>query len=522
MPDFEITSPDGQKYVVTGPEGSTEQQALAHLQSQLGASSAPAVGIGEDLAKTALPSVARAGISTLGMPGDVGELVSKGADALGVPEWLKTPLAAAGGVIPFAGALRGPTSEQITQKVEGVTGPLYKPQTGVGQAFDTAAQLAPALLGGPETLGVKALTRVAAPTAAIEATRQFTDNPYAQAGAGVLGSIAAHRIAKPPLAAPRLTPEQVVEAGVEKLRSPEITAVKLKSHPIEQLANSAAGDLRREKLNPTLAPGTHSLVEELKIPINKVNGVPIHDLESIDTVRRRLSKIAGNPLAGEDQAAATLVIKKIDKYVENLPQSHLLAGNAKAAVGALLEGRADYAHGMSAGRIAERIRNADLQNNSTHSQGNFTNAAKQKFRGLLTSKKQGRGLTPEDLQGVEAMIGGSRAGNAVSGVAKLFGGGGGLGMLTGSAVGGLFGGPVAAAALPAGAYALRRVGDAITRRNANKILKNIIDRSPEAKKWAAIQKRLNAKNPRGLTASQTGLLSGAFSPAFRGLLPLGQ
>lgn len=35
MPDFEITAPDGTRYQVTGPEGATEQDALAHLQSQL-------------------------------------------------------------------------------------------------------------------------------------------------------------------------------------------------------------------------------------------------------------------------------------------------------------------------------------------------------------------------------------------------------------------------------------------------------------------------------------------------------
>lgn len=471
------------------------------------------VGVGEDLAKTAGPSAVRAVTSTLGTPGDVGELISQVSDKVGVPQSLRSALATVGQAVPFVAGLRGPTSGQLNQQVENVTGPLYKPQTGVGQAFDTAAQLAPALIGGPETLGAKLAARVAAPTAAIEATRQVTDSPYAQAGAGIVGAIAGHRLTGPPAATTRPSPEQVVEAGVEKLRSPEIAAVKIKSQSVEQLSDSIANELRREKLNPTLAPGTTSLVGELKVPINN-----LHDLESIDTVRRRLSKIAGNPLAGEDSAAATLAIKRIDKYTENLPQSHLLSGNAKAAVRALLEGRADYAHGMSAGRIAERIRNAELQADSTHSGGNFNNAMRQKLRPLLTSKKQGRGLSEEDLSLVETAVTGSRAGNALRATGKLFGGGGGLGMMTSSAIGGLFGGPVAAMALPAAAYATKRAGDIITRRNAEKILKNIIDRSPEAKKWAAIQKRINANKPKRLTAAQTGLLAGAFSPASRGLL----
>lgn len=42
MPSYKITAPDGHSYKVTVPEGATEQDALKHLQSQLGASNKPA------------------------------------------------------------------------------------------------------------------------------------------------------------------------------------------------------------------------------------------------------------------------------------------------------------------------------------------------------------------------------------------------------------------------------------------------------------------------------------------------
>lgn len=41
MPVFEITSPDGKKYRVTGPDGSTADQALAQVQKQAGAAPPP-------------------------------------------------------------------------------------------------------------------------------------------------------------------------------------------------------------------------------------------------------------------------------------------------------------------------------------------------------------------------------------------------------------------------------------------------------------------------------------------------
>lgn len=42
MPTFEFTSPEGKKYRINGPDGSTKEQAFGILQQQLGGSSAPA------------------------------------------------------------------------------------------------------------------------------------------------------------------------------------------------------------------------------------------------------------------------------------------------------------------------------------------------------------------------------------------------------------------------------------------------------------------------------------------------
>src|SRR5262252_1247030 len=41
MPDFEFTSPQGQKYVITGPEGSTQEEAFQNLQKTLSQSIQP-------------------------------------------------------------------------------------------------------------------------------------------------------------------------------------------------------------------------------------------------------------------------------------------------------------------------------------------------------------------------------------------------------------------------------------------------------------------------------------------------
>lgn len=61
MPRFEITAPDGHKYEITAPEGATEQQALAHFQSQFKAS-APADSYKETAQKQSVGKNLLAGI----------------------------------------------------------------------------------------------------------------------------------------------------------------------------------------------------------------------------------------------------------------------------------------------------------------------------------------------------------------------------------------------------------------------------------------------------------------------------
>jgi hypothetical protein len=62
MPSFEITAPNGKKYRVDGPEGSTAEQALAQVQKQLGVPAAAApetkTTIGQDLKQVAIDAIA--------------------------------------------------------------------------------------------------------------------------------------------------------------------------------------------------------------------------------------------------------------------------------------------------------------------------------------------------------------------------------------------------------------------------------------------------------------------------------
>src|SRR6476646_2339053 len=41
MPIFEVTSPDGRRFEVNGPDGSTQADAIAYIQQQIGKQAAP-------------------------------------------------------------------------------------------------------------------------------------------------------------------------------------------------------------------------------------------------------------------------------------------------------------------------------------------------------------------------------------------------------------------------------------------------------------------------------------------------
>jgi hypothetical protein len=49
MPDYEITSPDGKKFVVTAPDGATQEQVLAYAQEQFAQAPAKEAGILESI-----------------------------------------------------------------------------------------------------------------------------------------------------------------------------------------------------------------------------------------------------------------------------------------------------------------------------------------------------------------------------------------------------------------------------------------------------------------------------------------
>lgn len=176
--------------------------------------------VGADIAKSAGIGLAKGALGLAGISGDArtlgSNLVSKGAGALGYDLSPDT----VGSALKFVPGLGGPTSSQLTSATENLTGPLYQPKTTAGEYAQTAGEFAPALIGGPESLASKALTRVAIPALTSETAGQIAHQvapatePYVRAATALVGGIGASKIGDAVSAA--VTPQANVSADLAR------------------------------------------------------------------------------------------------------------------------------------------------------------------------------------------------------------------------------------------------------------------------------------------------------------------
>lgn len=444
-----------------------------------------------DVMKSAGSGVAKGALNVLGAPGDIGSMVSRGAQAIGVPESVRNAAGTAMSALPMTRPFaRGATSQDLQNQVEQVTGEFYKPQTTAGKYAHSVGEFVPGALIPATKLG--RVANVVAPGVASEAAGQATEGtaaePYARAGAALLGGAAASRIGRVnPSTMQRAAGTaderiaEVQQAAERGYQSPAIGAVEFRPGVVDALSNTVTRQLDRARFNDRLAPQTRGILDDLRNPVNG----SAHTIEDLQTARQQLSTIAGNFGNPTEQAAASRAIEAITNYIGRMPQSHLARGNAAEATEAWNTARSNYASAKTAQKVQDKLYAAEQQAASANSGANVGNASRQKLRAMLTNPKQGRGLTEAEGTAIEQTVQGSRLANALRTGGNLLGGGGGLGALLTGAVGGAAAGPVGLA-LPAVGRALKMAGDSVTRQQANRIVDAILERAPET---AAIQQR---------------------------------
>lgn len=161
----------------------------------------PSVSVAEDVAKAAGSGVVKGVVGVATTPRTVIDLAGSAARWAGSKlfgeEAINTaaPYAQkawniAARASPILSSSLGPTNAEVTQKVEEVTGPLYKPQTTAGEFAHTIGEFAPGAAMMPGSAAARIGLGVVAPAIGSETAGQVTKGSQLEPLARVAGAVA--------------------------------------------------------------------------------------------------------------------------------------------------------------------------------------------------------------------------------------------------------------------------------------------------------------------------------------------
>lgn len=506
MPTFEFTSPEGKTYSVEGPEGATQEQAFQILQQQIGApKAASGPGIGEDLAGVAKAAPGRIVAGLAGIPGD---LLHAGQRLLGDN--------------------LTPESSYGSRAIAKSLGSDYEAKTETGRVAQKGLDFLPAVIGGPEALGAKLLTRVAAPVAASEAGRAVGgpvgEVAGALAGAAGAGSIA-QRIGAAGKAAKNIpTAEDTIKAAKGQFKVAE--DMNLTVTP--DWASNAAAKMRADLKG--FDPEAQGVVfkaadrlENLGVPTPAVPFKPV-EMNDVELIRKQLTTLKTSPDASVREAARKAISSLQDSQLAVAP-GQTLRGDAGAYTQTMKDAIGNYAAGKRSNTVMGKVALGDLNAATAGSGANEDNALRQAIKQLvrpvnndIVPKASRLGFNKEEIAAMNKVARGTPIGNTARYLGKLAPTGSVSGVLSGGA-GFAAAGPAGAIALPAAGYLAKKIGDLSTKKAVAALDSLVRSRSPLAQQVAAqLPPAVVQRLP-----SSTKLLLGQASlrPAVNQLVPQG-
>jgi hypothetical protein len=254
-------------------------------------------------------------------------------------------------------------------------------------------------------------------------------------------------------------PSDVMAARDSAYQNPAVTGLQIDPQAAKNFVDTTRQGMLTQKVDPIVAPTVDKLLTNLEAP----RFGPTHGLSDFDLVRQSLGDVPYT-----EGRAAGIARKSIDSYLGNIPPKDVVSGNAALAKELLLDARGNHAALKRYEDVADALARADNQAPSIYSGQNVNNATRQQFRPILNekmgvSKSSGfQDFTPAELAQTKKVVHGTTTGNLARFIEKE------MSKLPIPFVGRLAG-------LPA-----RAVGNASTRRQAEKLAEALMSRSPLA------------------------------------------
>jgi hypothetical protein len=354
----------------------------------------------------------------------------------------------------------------------------------------------PASWIGPGGVAIKAGGAVLS-SAASEAAGQATEGTAWETPARVAGALtggaAAAKVLGPatPKAAIPEYPELKGIAG-QQYTAARNSGVEFDPRGVSQFATRAEQELSGPNHGFTGgrdgdAPRAFAILERLQ---NPPAGATV-TASNVDALRKNVARLARETNEGKptpDAAAASILLKRLNGYLEAPPSGHVVAGDADAYLRLTREANGNYAAGQRLRDWQTKLDNAELDANGQIA-GSLENRTKIAARQILKSPKASRGLDDAETAQLELINNGGPVSNTLRHLGR---GGAGVIPLMGQAAAapGVFavgGGPgLAAQALVAATlYGARKGSEAITKNRAQELAEMLAKRSPEYERRVA-------------------------------------
>lgn len=229
------------------------------------------------------------------------------------------------------------------------------------------------------------------------------------------GAVAAKAVgAKPAEAAIPTRPELKASATGHYTAARE-SGLQIAPDALGKMAAQTEQELLREGFDPET-----KIFKTLRAVQNAPEGSFV-SAQNLDTLRKYFGRIARETSEGkptEQAAQATIALKNLNRFTENLPANSRLAGDAEAYLHETRLGNQDYAAGQQL-RDAENRITAARTNYEGSIAARLDNQLKAQFRPILKSEAKQRGLTDEQVAAIDKLNKGSLVQRSASQIGRF-------------------------------------------------------------------------------------------------------
>lgn len=367
-----------------------------------------------DWATSAIRGLAKGAMSAAGQIGDVMDYGARGvewaAEKMGGPQLTEEQHQRLSKMArPF------PTTAENIEKLELLTGKLGKPQTEGGKYTEAIGEFGPAVAAGPGGVVRKTLQAIGG-GAGGEYTAQKAKEwlgpaaePFARIAGAIPGLLVGGKIGTAVKKDTIPTMEALRDSKDQAYGAAKALPLQISRTGTDRLADSILGELKTEMYRDYLAPGTFKAIEELRTPAG-INAT----VADIDGVRRLLGRV-GKDIKERD--AVRIATNRIDEYLANIPQSHVVAGDPSAVSAIFRQARGDFAALSRAQRIEDALEAAKDAAGSSGSGANINNAIRQAIKRIKNNPNLVRGFSDAEIAQMEKII----RGGVISNSARMAG-----------------------------------------------------------------------------------------------------